>query len=217
MKHYKAICFDFDYTLGDSTDSIVAGFQNGFSKLGWPEPDRETVRGTIGFLLEDAYTMLTQDEDLERRGLFRKYFIEVAMERQRRETKLFPYAKELLLGLKQDGIRAGIVSTKRGDTIEIILENHGLRDCLEVVIGSADVQRHKPDPQGLYLAMERLGVGREEILFCGDTVLDAGAAKNAGCDFAAVLNGTTPAQAFEEFPCVHIAPNLEELAGWLGL
>ena len=23
---YRAICFDFDYTLGDSTDSIVAGF-----------------------------------------------------------------------------------------------------------------------------------------------------------------------------------------------
>ena len=217
MKHYKAICFDFDYTLGDCTDSIVAGFQNGFAKLGWPEPDRETVRGTIGFLLEDSYTMLTKDADEERRGLFRKYFIEVAMERQRRETTLFPYAPELLRGLKNAGIGAGIVSTKRGDTIEIILENHGLRDCFGVVIGSADVQKPKPDPQGLVLAMERLGLKKEEVLFCGDTVLDAGAAKNAGCDFAAVLNGTTPAEAFEGYPCVHISPDLEDLARWLGL
>ena len=217
MKHYKAICFDFDYTLGDCTDSIVAGFHTGFAKLGWPVPDRETVRGTIGFLLEDSYTMLTKDEDEERRGLFRKYFIEVAMERQRKETILFPYAPELLRGLKEAGIETGIVSTKRGDTIEIILENHGLRDCLDVVIGSADVQKYKPAPQGLFLAMERLGVQKEEVLFCGDTVLDAGAAKNAGCDFAAVLNGTTPAEAFADYPCVHISPNLEDLARWLGL
>ena len=35
---YRAICFDFDYTLGDSTDSIVAGFQYGFTRLGSAGP-----------------------------------------------------------------------------------------------------------------------------------------------------------------------------------
>ena len=54
MKAYRAICFDFDYTLGDSTDSIVAGFQYGFARLGQPVPDRETVRGTVGYLLEEG-------------------------------------------------------------------------------------------------------------------------------------------------------------------
>lgn len=34
MKHYRAICFDFDYTLGDSTDSIVGGFQYAFERMG---------------------------------------------------------------------------------------------------------------------------------------------------------------------------------------
>lgn len=58
MQPYRAVCFDFDYTLADATDSIVAGFQHGFTQMGWPAPDRETVRGTIGYLLEDAYTML---------------------------------------------------------------------------------------------------------------------------------------------------------------
>ena len=59
MKASRARCFDFDYTLGDSTDSIGAGFQYGFARLGQPVPDRETVRGTIGYLLEDAYELLT--------------------------------------------------------------------------------------------------------------------------------------------------------------
>jgi len=85
------------------------------------------------------------------------------------------------------------------------------------VVGSADVKRHKPDPEGLLFALDRLGVQPKDALFCGDTVLDAGAAKNAGTRFAAVLNGTTPAEDFAGFPCEHISPDLWDLARWLDI
>ena len=214
---FQAVCFDFDYTLGDSTDSIVAGFQHGLAGLGWPAPDRETVRGTIGYLLEDAYTMLTGDSDPGRQAEFRRLFSEVAVERQRQETTLLPGAAELLRGLKDRGVKTAIVSTKRGDTIRFVLERLELDDTVDIVIGSADVTRHKPDPEGLLFALDRLGVRPEDALFCGDTVLDAGAAKNAGTHFAAVLNGTTPASAFGQFLPDHIAPDLWDLAEWLGI
>lgn len=215
MQPYRAVCFDFDYTLADATDSIVAGFQHGFIQMGWPAPDRETVRGTIGYLLEDAYTMLTGDSDPIRRAQFRPLFLEVAKERQRRETVLFPGAEELLRALHSRGVMTAIVSTKRGDTIQYIMERYKLMDQLEFVIGSEDVHAPKPDPQGLNMALERMGLKPEELLFCGDTVLDAGAAKNAGCPFCAVLNGTTPAEDFADFRPVHIAPDLFELRQWL--
>ena len=89
MKRYKAVCFDFDYTLGDSTDSIVDGFQYGLTKMGWPAPTREQVRATIGYLLEDAYTMLTGDSDPQHRAQVRPLFLEIARPRQRAETVLF--------------------------------------------------------------------------------------------------------------------------------
>ena len=57
-----------------------------------------------------------------------------------------------------------------------------------------------------------MGVSKEEFLYCGDTVLDAEAAQRAGVDFAAVLNGTTPAEDFAPWPCVQIARDLPELA-----
>lgn len=215
MQPYRAVCFDFDYTLADATDSIVAGFQHGFTQMGWPAPDRETVRGTIGYLLEDAYTMLTGDSDPVRRAQFRPLFLEVAKERQRRETVLFPGAEELLRALHSHGVKTAIVSTKRGDTIQYIMERCKLMDQLEFVIGSEDVHAPKPDPQGLNMALERMGLSPKELLFCGDTVLDAGAAKNAGCPFCAVLNGTTPAEDFADFRPVHIAPDLFELRQWL--
>ena len=214
---FQAVCFDFDYTLGDCTDSIVAGFVHGLTGLGWPAPDRETVRGTIGYMLEDSYAMLTGDRDPARQAKFRALFTEVARERQIHETILFPGAPELLRGLRERGVKTAIVSTKRGDTIELILENHGLRDAVELVIGSADVKRPKPDPEGLRTAMARLGSGPEDTLFCGDTVLDAGAAQNAGTHFAAVLNGTTVAEAFAPFQPDHISPDLWDLARWLGV
>ena len=212
---FQAVCFDFDYTLADCTDSIVAGFVHGLTGLGWPAPGREAVRKTVGFLLEDSYSMLTGDLDRSRRARFRALFSEVAVERQRQETVLLPGGEELLRGLKGQGVKAAIVSTKRGDTIEIILERLGVADTVELVVGSADVTRHKPDPEGLLLALDRLGVKPEDALFCGDTVLDAGAAKNAGTHFAAVLNGTTPAEAFDRFHPDHISPDLWDLAEWL--
>ena len=214
---FQAVCFDFDYTLGDCTDSIVAGFQHGLTAMGWPAPDREAIRATIGYLLEDAYTMLTGDKNPENRAKFRPLFLEVAQELQRREAALFPGASELLRGLKSRGVKIALVSTKKGDTLEIIMERFGLLQELETVIGSADVRRPKPDPEGLLLAMERMGVKPEATLFCGDTVLDAGAAQNAGCHFAAVLNGTTPAEAFDGFSPDYIAKDLPALHAWLGL
>lgn len=139
----------------------------------------------------------------------------MAKERQRRETVLFPGAEELLRALHGHGVKTAIVSTKRGDTIQYIMERYHLLDQLEFVIGSEDVHAPKPDPQGLNMALERMGLKSEELLFCGDTVLDAGAAKNAGCPFCAVLNGTTPAGDFADFHPVHIAPDLFELRQWL--
>ena len=217
MSLYPAVCFDFDYTLADATDSIVAGFQHGLTKLGWPAPDRESVRATVGYVLEDAYTMLTGDDSPENRAKFRPLFLEVARERQREETTLFPGAVELLRGLRAQGVRLGIVSTKRSDTLEYVLERCGVRKELEFVIGADRVTRYKPDPEGLLMALQLLELRPAQLLFCGDTVLDAGAARNAGCPFAAVLNGTTPAGAFSGFQPVHISPDLLDLARWLGL
>ena len=117
--------------------------------------------------------------------------------------------------LKAAGIRTAIVSTKRGDTLEAIMARHGLQDQLEFIVGSEHVKRPKPDPQGLLYAVGALGVEKRELLFCGDTVLDAGAAENAGCPFAAVLNGTTGAEAFAEFAPLHISPDLPDLQAWL--
>ena len=54
---YQGIFFDFDYTLGDSTDAIAQGYQLGFSALGLPAPTVEQVRTTVGMTLENGFSL----------------------------------------------------------------------------------------------------------------------------------------------------------------
>ena len=175
------------------------------------------MRGTVGYLLEDAYQMLTSDSDKEHRAQFRAYFLEVAKPRQKDETTLFPGTHELLRGLHERGVRLGIVSTKTGETIAHIMDKYGLGDTLELILGSYDVTHHKPHPEGILKALDQMGVAPEDFLYCGDTILDAQAAQGAGVDFAAVLNGTTPGEAFDGYPHVHIAQDLWDVKKWLGV
>lgn len=220
---YQGIFFDFDYTLGDSTVPIAAGYREGFEIMGLPAPTVEQVRRTVGMTLGDGYTYLTGDRDPERqREFYRQFQLAVgehAQEEGRRimveETRLLPGAVRLLTSLKEQGVKVAIVSTKLGITIRRIFAHQGLEHLLDLVVGGEDVGSSKPDPEGLNFALEKLGLEREQVLFCGDTVIDAATARNGGTDFCAVLNGTTPGYDFDDYPHVHIAGNLDDLRRWL--
>lgn len=220
---YQGVFFDFDYTLGDSTPAIVRGYQAGFRALGLEPPPAERVVPTIGLTLYDGYTRLSGDADEGRRREFYHQFQLAVGKLATGEgraamiegTRLLPGAAELLGALKGAGVRTAIVSTKPGVTLRDIFAFRGLERLLDLVVGGDEVSRAKPDPEGLRLALDRLGLAPEQALFCGDTTIDAAAAQAAGCAFCAVLNGSTPAEAFAGYPCVHIAPDLEELLRWL--
>lgn len=215
---YKAVLFDFDYTLADATDAIHQAFVYALTTMGYPAPDRETVRHTIGMVVTEAYTMLTGDATAQGQEKFYSLFhpLSGALQGQG-QVELFPGAVELLEGLKAAGLSAGLVSTKNAAVLQAVAQIKGLSGLLQVTVGGGTVPSHKPDPEGLWWAMEKLGVKREEVLFCGDTTIDAQTAQNAGVDFCAVLNGTTPAEDFTAYPSVHIAPGLWDLKSWLGI
>ncbi len=215
--NYKAVCFDFDYTLGDATDAIFAGFTHGMGTMGYPLPQREAVRQTVGMVLEDAYTALSGDKTPEGRNTFRNLFSEVARPMQAEGVPLCTGAAELIYALKAIGVQTAVVSTKHTPTLKAALAGNGLDKEFSVILGGDLVSAHKPDPEGLRAAIETLGAAAEDVLYCGDTVIDAEAARRAGIDFCAVLNGTTRAEAFADYPHVHISPDLVELKTWLGI
>lgn len=215
--NYQAIFFDFDYTLGDATASIYEGFCYGFQQMGYPQPELEAVKATVGHLLEDEFTMITGEAGPAKRAEFRRWFQEKVADTQAEKTLLLPGAAELICALHSRGIKVGVVTSKRGETLGKILSRHGLLEVMDFTIGGEQVSTPKPDPEGLNAGVAALGLDKAAVLYCGDTTIDAATAQNAGVAFAAVLNGTTPASAFADYPHVHIAPDLIELRSWLGL
>ncbi len=213
--NYQAILFDFDYTLGDSTEPIVSSFTAALGEMGWPAPQRQAVRLTIGRTLQDAYTVITGDEQESRREEFYHRFRTHSVPIMARDTRLLPGAAALLTWLADREIPCGVVSTKSRDVLEQIFQRQGLRECLSLIVGAQDVRRAKPDPEGLLFALAQLEMPPDRVLYCGDTTIDAQAAQAAHLPFCAVLNGTTPAAAFEEFPHVFLASDLPGLQQWL--
>ncbi len=212
---YCGIFFDFDYTLGDATEAIVAGFLYGLHTMGYPIPTRQDIRHTVGFVLRDGFTNLTGERDEAKRDEFCKLYRSICTPAQIATAVLCDGAKELLEDLHARGVKLAVVSSKPAPILEQILRARGIYDLFDTVIGPDQLPRPKPDPAGILAALEATGLAKDQVLYCGDTVIDAGAGQNAGVDFCAVLNGTTPAADFEAFPHVHIAPTLPELHGWL--
>lgn len=165
--NYKAILFDFDYTIGDSTRPIVESYTAGLTAMGYPAPEREAVRRTVGYTLYDGYTMLTGDADEEHRQEFFRRFKAHAKDIMVTDSVLCPGGAELLDWLRERKIPAGIVSTKGGDVLEGIFQRLRLRDRLALIVGGQDVKNPKPDPEGLNFALSRLGLERSDVLFCG--------------------------------------------------
>ena len=214
---FKAVLFDFDYTLGDATESIVAGFRHAFEKMGLPEPSEAAIRSTVGYLLKDEYTILTGDNDPERKEEFVRLFQEVCRPMQPKTTRLLPGARALLEALKAAEVSMGIITSKRDSALQAVLEALGIREMFDLTISGDQVHVPKPDPAGLLRAVEVLGVTGDEVLYCGDTVIDAETARRAGTHFAAVTTGVTPAGEFASYPCDYIARDMVDMKAWLGL
>ncbi|TKX84899.1 HAD family hydrolase [Halorubrum sp. SS5] len=81
---------------------------------------------------------------------------------------------------------AGVCSLNCEEACRIAVETHGLGDAIagDAIVGRDTVRSHKPDPESLLAAIDRLGAVPEDSLFVGDSRRDAVAAERGGVDFA---------------------------------
>lgn len=205
---YKAYIFDFDYTLGDSTTGIVNSVNYALVKLGYKEKNVCDIRNTIGFSLENTYEILTQNTDKKEAEMFSNYFKEKADEIMVNHTQIYPEVESLLMHIKENDGKIGILTTKFHYRIVQILLKYRLEQYIDVIIGAEDVRFAKPNPEGILLAVKNLNVNEKDILYIGDSLVDANAALNAQVDFAGVLTGMTKRKDFEVFPAIAIMDNL---------
>lgn len=210
---YKAAVFDFDYTLGDATDGIVMCVNHALDKMDMSGCSREAIRNTIGLTLPETFMRLTGIDDTASGRKFAALFREKADVVMTVNTRLYSDTLQVLQFLKDSGVSSGIVTTKYHYRIDEILDKFGIRHLIDIVVGSEDVQKAKPEPEGLLYAVRALSMDAGDVIYVGDSVVDAQTAENARIDFIAVTTGATPAHMFRRYPYRAIIPLLSGLIG----
>jgi len=216
MTDYDVYLFDFDFTLVNALPGIVKSYNYAFQTYGLPARDDLTVKNTVGLPVPTSFMLMNDRVDETLAKKLEDTFTKAADVYMNANTSFLPGSRAFLEKLTAAGKRMGVVTTKKAYRIHEFFASQGMADCLSLVIGGEEVKVHKPDPEGLLLAcahfQKQFGIPKERVLYIGDNEVDAGAAEGAGVDFAAVLTGTTPREAFLKHPHKLLCADMTALA-----
>ena len=190
---FPVVLFDLDGTVIDSGAIILASMRHAAKEvLGIEPPEEELMAAVGGPGLEAQMRALAPDRVDELVSVYRAH-----------NEPLHEGIDDVLVRLKDDGHRLGIVSAKRRATVELAFANVPLAHLFETVVGGDETERHKPHPEPLLLAAERLRADVDDCAYVGDSPFDVRAAKAAGMHAVAVTWGGIHARTVLE----HEAPD----------
>ncbi|MGI6158053.1 MAG: HAD family hydrolase [Saccharofermentanales bacterium] len=182
LARIKAVMFDLDGTTFDTVPLIVASHQHAFMEVLGETPSEAWIKGTIGEPL--ATTFAPYGDDGER--MMRAY-IEWSAPKTADYVRLFPGAVEALRDLRAAGYKTGVVTSRRREGMAMLIDTFDVARLFDVFVCFEDTTKHKPCPEPLWLARDRLGLAdAADILYVGDTLHDLQCAHHADCAFAAV-------------------------------
>jgi pyrophosphatase PpaX len=96
---------------------------------------------------------------------------------------------EMLRQLSERGHRMGIVTSKVSTLALRGLTHTGIDHYFETIVGMDSCNRHKPDPEPVRIALERLSTSSEGAWFVGDSVHDMESGNAAGVSTVGALWG----------------------------
>ncbi|MCH5223451.1 MAG: HAD family hydrolase [Muribaculaceae bacterium] len=198
MEKIKNIIFDFDGTLADTSQLIVATMQRSIEELQLPFRTSEEIKATIGIRLEEIPSYLWPDipELGEKMAtVYRKNF---ELLKDEIPATLFPGVKETLSKLKEAGCRFAIATSRSRKSVEELTRQLGLRDFFTYMLGGDDVSEGKPNPESIFKILTELDWLKDETMMVGDMVVDILMGKNAGIRTCGVTYGNGKTLELEE-------------------
>ena len=177
MSTISTILFDYDGTIMNTNDVVIQSWQHTFRTVEGKERPVETIVRTFG---EPLYTTMarvlpqvTVDEGVEiYRSFLREHYTDMIYP--------FPGMVDLVRRLKESGYRTGLVTSRVGDTTVQGLEQFGLHPHLDCLVTHEDTNKHKPDPEPVFIALRKLSSTPAESILLGDSMFDILCARNAG-------------------------------------
>lgn len=194
-KPLPAIVFDLDGTLVDSAGDVQRALNRALASEDLPPIDVEVVRLMIG----GGPRLLVLRALAELRTKKSRYFVDKLTElfhdeylrQETRSSRLYDGAMDCLMRLRQNGTRIGICSNKPDDLCHKLINDLGVSEYFDVILGSGSGLPRKPDPAPLLEVISQLGTTPEAALYVGDSETDVKTARAAGVDIVLVSYGYT--------------------------
>jgi pyrophosphatase PpaX len=182
---YRTVLFDLDGTLVDSGEIILSSFRHATKTVLDREIPDEVLAAAVGG--SNIYEQMRAFDDERVDELVRVY--REHNEPLHDDLAAFSGIEQLLERLKLEGRRLGIVTAKRRRTVDLAFAVLPLERFFDAVVTSEQTAHHKPHPEPVLTALERLGSTPHEAAFVGDSPFDMGAGKAAGVFTIAVSWG----------------------------
>ena len=188
MKH--AVLFDWDGTLADTREVIVATFKQ-VSREAGATVSAEFIERRIGTGAAQTFKEILQaggkhfDDTLIEKLLEKKIQAERNMSSR---VKLLPGVLSLLEALHERIVLA-LASMNNRPVIEGLLNSMKIRNLFKVVVTVEDVTKFKPDPEIFLKCATKLQCKPKECIVVEDSIFGVQAAKAAGMECIAVLTG----------------------------
>lgn len=185
----KGVILDVDGTLVDSNDAHTRAWLEALSQHGH-KCSYEEIRCRIGMGSDHLLPELIGVEKETPEG---KRISEAWSEIFEREylpkLEAFPRTRELLLALKQQGMKLVVASSAEKEMLDQLLEIAGANDLVEDTTSSDDAESSKPDPDIVNAALDSIGLPASEVIMLGDTPYDIEAARKLGIGTIALRCG----------------------------
>lgn len=204
-----ALLFDLDGTVVDSIELIVQAAEYAFDGRAGARPTRAEWVALIGTPLAPMLGRWAHDE-ADVKFLWDRYRA-FQVEHHDRLVTAYPGAVELIRRLHARGHAMAIVSSKLESGIRRSLDYIGVTECFATLVGIDHTEKHKPEPEPVWLALERLGATAADAWFIGDSPYDMLAGRAAGVRTIGVLSGPYDRAAMEQVTPTHLVTTLLEI------
>ncbi|WP_028548965.1 pyrophosphatase PpaX [Paenibacillus sp. UNC451MF] len=200
--------FDLDGTILDTNELIIQSFLHTFDGITKEPVTREHIIPNMGRPLVEQMQFFSGRDTVD--DLVQKYR-RFNIEKHDALVKEFPDVRETLGRLHAAGIKLGVVTSKVRVTTEMGLKLCGIYDLFGAIVTVDEVQRAKPDPEGIRKALKELGSDANGALMVGDSHYDLEAAHNAGIPSVGVAWSLKGIPYLKQYNPTYIIDDIKEL------